>query len=121
MKNKFSLGFFALLISFPVFSAQLVCSGTVEVIAYHANNRLMIQLSSMNVPVFFCNPDAEWVVAGTSYTTGPDTCKTLYSAFLTTKTTKATISSMYFDGDQVPASCNTWATWQNANIRFFSF
>lgn len=49
--------------SFSVASAELVCGGTVDVLAYHANNKLMLKLSNMNVPVFFCSPDSEWVVA----------------------------------------------------------
>ena len=49
-------------ITLPAYSEMLVCSGTVTKLAYHANNKLMLQLSSMDNPVFFCSPDAEWAV-----------------------------------------------------------
>ena len=106
--------------SFSATSAELVCGGTVDVLAYHANNKLMIKLSNMNTPVFFCSPDSEWVVSGTPYKTGPQTCQTLYSTFLAAKLANKTLSSVYFDGDQVPADCNSWGSWANANIRHFA-
>jgi hypothetical protein len=105
--------------SFSAASAELVCGGTVDVLAYHANNKLMLKLSNMNVPVFFCSPDSEWVVAGTPYKTGPQTCQTLYSTFLAAKLAGKSLSSVYFDGEQVPASCNSWGNWSVANIRYF--
>ena len=56
-------------------AGTLVCSNSkVKTVAYHGNNRLMVQLENMNVPVFFCNPDAEWSVSGTTYVMGPETC-----------------------------------------------
>ena len=30
------------------------------------------------------------------------------------------LASVWFDGDQVPATCNSWGTWENANIRHFA-
>lgn len=100
-------------------SAELVCSGTVDILAYHANNKLMIKLSNMNTAVFFCSPDSEWVVSGTPYKTGPQTCQTMYSTFLAAKLAGKTLSSVYFDGDQVPSSCSSWGSWSVANIRHF--
>jgi len=100
------------------FAGTVVCSGTVVVLAYHANNNLMVRLSSMNAPVFFCNPDSNWTVTGTGYTTGPQTCKALYAIFLAAKLTGASFSAVYFDGDSVPAACNAWGPWLSANIRY---
>jgi hypothetical protein len=98
----------------------VVCQGKVDRLSYHANNKLMIKLDSMNQPVFFCSPDTEWSVSGTSYVTGPETCKTMYSTFLAAQMSGKTISSMYFDGDDVSASCSEWGTWKAANIRHFA-
>lgn len=81
----------------------------------------MLKLSSMDNPVFVCNADAEWSVTGTPYTTGPNSCKAMYSTFLTAKATGQAISGMYFDGDDVPTACNSWGTWKSANIRYYSF
>ena len=102
-------------------AGTVVCSGTVNMLAYHSPNKLMLQLSSMDNPVFICNADSDWSVSGTTYTTGPGTCKAMYSTFLAAKSTGKTVSSVYFDGDQVPATCNGWGTWKNANIRYFSY
>jgi hypothetical protein len=105
----------------PCFGASVTCSGTVTRIALHANNTFMLQLSSMNAPVFFCTPEAEFTVPGTSYKTGPQTCKALLAIFLSAKATGAQINNLYFDGDAVPATCNGWASWQSANVRYFDF
>jgi hypothetical protein len=74
----------------------------------------------MNTPVFFCNPETTFSVSGTSYTTGPNTCKQLYATFLAAKLSGATISGMYFDGDAVPATCSSWGAWQSAVIRHYT-
>ncbi|MBQ4890692.1 hypothetical protein J8L86_12600 [Shewanella sp. MMG014] len=119
MKHKLILSVFFASCSLPLSGATLVCSGKVETLSYHAPNKLMIQLSDMNRPVFFCNPDAEWKVTGTSYITGPDTCKTLYATFLAIKMSDKVVESMYFDGAQVPSDCQSWESWNYANIRHF--
>jgi len=122
MKRKVIL--FALVASISVFSGaragELVCSGTVDMISFHANNTYMIKLSSMNVAVFFCSPDGTHSVAGTSYVTGPETCKALIATFLTARETGRNIY-MYFDGTSVPATCNAWGNWTSANIRHFAY
>jgi len=122
MNFKKALLFALLITGYPLVASAntIVCQGKVERLAYHANNRLMIKLESMNQPVFFCSPDSEWVVTGTSHKTGPETCKTMYSTFLAAQMSGKTISSMYFDGDDVPASCSEWGTWKVANIRHFA-
>lgn len=102
-------------------AAALTCSGTIDILSYHAPNKFMIKLSSMNTFVFFCNPDAVWSVPGTVFETGPDACKMMYSTFLTAKAQGKSLESVYFDGDQVPASCNSWASWSVANIRHYVF
>ena len=124
MKNKLSGLATGCLLTASInssYAATVVCSGKVETLAYHASNKLMIKLSSMNAPVFFCSPDSEWVVTGTSAKTGPETCQALYATFLSAKVSGETIKNMYFDGDQVPAACNSWASWQSANIRHFLY
>ncbi len=119
MKTKIILGTFFAIASFSAHSASLYCSGEVEELAYHGNNKLMIKLSSMNRPVFFCSPDAEWTVPGTGYKTGKETCKTLYSTFLSAKISKTPIKTMLFDGDAVPATCSAWEPWKAASIRYY--
>lgn len=101
------------------FAGTVVCGGTVVQLAYHANNSFMLRLSSMNAPVFFCNPDSNWTVTGAGgYATGPQTCKTLYATFLAAKLTGKSFGAVYFDGDSVPAACNAWGPWLSANIRY---
>jgi hypothetical protein len=102
-------------------AAELVCSGTVEEISYHANDQMMIRLSSMNAFVFVCNTEITWSVAGTGYVTGPKTCAAMYSTFLAAKLSGKPINSMYFDGADVPTTCNGWGSWKNANIRHYRF
>lgn len=124
MKRKLVLLAFAAATTFAFSGAragELTCSGTVEAISFHANNTFMVRLSSMNTAVFFCNPDTTFTVAGTSYTTGPETCKALIAMFLTARETGKTIQSLYFDGASVPATCNGWGNWASANIRHFSY
>lgn len=114
----------AMLAIVPVLSANagsLSCSGTVAEISYHANDKLMIRLSSMNTIVSFCNPSATWTVAGTSYTTSAETCKAIYSAFLSAKASGTTVTGMYMDGADVPADCNSFPAWASVNIRHFRF
>jgi hypothetical protein len=116
--------FAAVVASAMVNSAQagtVVCGGTITYLAFHAPNTFMIQMSSMNTPVFFCNPEATFSVTGTTYTTGPNTCKTLYASFLAVKASGGSIAGIYFDGDDTPATCDAWGAWKSANIRYFAF
>ncbi len=105
--------------SMSCYAADLVCSGKVEELSYHANNKFMLKLSSMNRAVFFCNPDSEWSVSGASYKTGPETCKMMYSTFLAAKTSGKEIKSVYFDGNEKPNSCSEFEPWSSVNIRYF--
>lgn len=111
----------ATLLSFQVNAATVACTGTVEELSYHASNQLMIRLSSMNTPVYICNPSSEWVVPGTAYRTSAETCRVLYSTFLTARVSGIPIRNLYFDGDDVPATCDTWGSWKSANIRHYKF
>lgn len=107
------------LLAGQVSAGEIVCYGKVEVLSYHAPDQMMIKLSGMNTSVLFCSPDNRWSVPGTSYTTGPETCKTLYSVFLAAKLSGKILESVYFDGDGTPANCNSFASWTRLNIRHF--
>src|SRR6185503_12373754 len=105
-------------------AGTVVCGGTVETLSFHATNtggQLMIKLSSMNVPVYFCDPDNPFSASGSGYTVSPATCKALYATFLSAKVSGLPINNMYFDGDAVPATCGVWANWQSANVRHYLY
>lgn len=103
-------------------AGTLVCSNSkVKTVAYHGNNRLMVQLENMNVPVFFCNPDAEWSVSGTTYVMGPETCKAVFSIFLSAKASGKPVTRIHFDGDDVPETCDGWESWKSASIRYVNY
>jgi len=121
MKKFFSSLCLGALLSANSMAGTVVCSGHVQTLSYHANNKLMIKLDTMNEAVFFCSPESEWSVSGTVYVTGAETCKVLYSTFLAAKMSGRPVNGMYFDGDQVPASCDAWTRWSAANIRYFHF
>jgi hypothetical protein len=109
----------AMLCSASAFSGTVVCSGTVVRVAQHANNNLMVQLSSMNAPVFICNIETNWTVSATTFSTGPNMCKALLAMFLEAKATDTTINNLYFDGDAVPTTCTGWANCTSAFVRYF--
>jgi hypothetical protein len=109
------------LCSTPALAGEVICGGTIESLAYHASNSFMIKLSSMNTPVFFCNPEQTWTVPGTTGETGPESCKLMYATFLAAKTMKTSFGGIYFDGDSVPTSCDKWESWKVANIRYYEF
>jgi len=112
----------ALLYSINASAGSLACSGTVDTVAYHANDRLMVKLSSMNTPVFFCNPNQEWSVAGASgKVMNAETCKAVFSMFLSARATREHITRVDFDGDNVPTSCSNFANWQAVYIRYVNY
>ena len=119
MLRKILAAALALTTAAQTHAATVVCDGTVEQLAFHANGQLMLRLSSMNAPVFFCSPDSDWVVAGAGYVTAPGSCKTMYATFLSARLTGKPIAGIYFDGNEVPASCTGWPAWTRANIRYF--
>jgi hypothetical protein len=118
--GQVALAFSALFCS-ASFAGSVTCSGTVEAISFHASNTFMVRLSSMNTTVFFCSPDSTFSVVGTTYTTGPETCKALVALFIAARESGRTIQALYFDGDSVPATCDGWSNWSSANIRHFSY
>lgn len=107
------------LTSGSAFAAETVCEGTVDQLSYHADNSFMVKLSGMNTAVLFCNPDAVWTASGTPYKTGPETCKMLYSTFLTAQMSGAKLTAVYFDGDDSKGNCQTFPAWAKVNIRHF--
>ncbi|AZZ95774.1 hypothetical protein [Pseudoalteromonas sp. R3] len=112
-----------ILLAFPFlsFAGTLQCSGTVDKIGLHAPDRVMLKLSSMNKAVFICNTNAEWSVSGTPYTTSAQTCNALLSMLLYAKSTNTDMGHVWFDGNDVPTSCNGWEDWKSANIRHFLY
>lgn len=112
----------SLLFSTNLFAGTLACSGTVDTVAYHGNDKLMVKLSSMNTPVFFCNPNAQWSVSGASgRVMSAETCKTVFSMFLTAKASKQHITKIHFDGDNVPTSCSAFTSWSDVFIRYVNY
>lgn len=125
MKNLLkSLGMAAVVAisSSNVNAATLVCSGTVTELAYHAPGVLYVRLSGMNTFVGICSTDANWGPPGSlSGNTTPAACKTIYGTLLFAKQAGTVVSSMYFDRDELPASCSAFTSWTNVNLRFVHF
>lgn len=112
----------SLIFSLNVQAGDLICSGKVETIAYHGNDRLMVKLDSMNVPVFFCNPNVEWTAPGaTGQVMGPETCKAVFSILLSARVTGEKINRIHFDGDSVPENCDEFVSWQRVFIRYINY
>lgn len=111
------------LFSSVAFGANVTCSGKVTTIAYHtgAGGGFMLQLDSMNVPVFICSVDDVWTKPGASHSTQPDSCQTMISVFMTAKATDQPLDQVVFDGDDVPATCDGWESWKYANVMYFQF
>jgi len=122
MKKKFVLSIVVFMLSSVSYAEGTVtCAGTVDKIQYHIPGVYYLKLSSMNQAVAFCSSESNWAPAGESRTITPETCKQLYSTFLSAKMAGKEFSVVYFDGDDVPTSCNTWGDWKSASVRFFSF
>lgn len=119
-KNTLSL-IFVLVVSGNSFAGTLQCSGKVEQIGMHANDRIMLRLTSMNTPVFICSTTSSWKPSGSSYSTSPETCKALLSMFLTAKATGVDMGDVWMDGDDATESCSTFGNWKSVNIRHFLF
>ena len=109
------------LASFSARAGTVVCSGAIEQVHMHASKMMMIKLSGMNTSVFFCRPDQAWSPAGANQSTSPEMCRTLVSLFMAGKLAGKSVVGMYFDGDEVPADCNSWGNWKSANIRYFQW
>jgi len=101
-------------------AATVVCSGTIDTLQFDATatgGEFSIKLSSMNIPVYFCDPDNSFAAPGSGYSISATTCRSLYATFLAAKVSGTPVANMYFDGSEVPATCDGWAAWQQANIR----
>jgi len=126
MRAKASLAILTVLITIvvPVQAATVVCSGTIDTLQFDATSSgsgyFSIKLSSMNVAVYFCDPTNPWSAPG-GYTISRDACRALYATFLAAKVSGIPVTNMYFDGTDVPATCDAWLTWQSANIRHYLF
>jgi hypothetical protein len=128
MNTKASLSVLAALLALtvtaPVQAATVVCSGTIDWLQFDATSTgglFSIKLSSMNVAVYFCDPDNSFTGAGSGYSISAATCRSLYATFLAAKVSGTPVTNMYFDGSSVPATCDGWAAWQSANIRHYYF
>ena len=126
MFKKVSLVFILILLSNFSYGGTLRCGGKVEYVGMSGgkleNNRIIVQLSSMNRSVAICSPEKNWEVAG-SYVTGPEMCKSLLSMLMAAKATGSEVikSGVVFDGPDVPEDCNSWESHSSANIRYLSY
>lgn len=112
----------SLLFSTNLYAGTLACDGTVETVAYHSNDKLMVKLSSMNTPVFFCNPSAQWTAPGAAgRVMSAETCKTVFSMFLTAKASNQHITKVHFDGDNVPSSCSMFVSYSEVFVRYVNY
>jgi len=119
---KKSIVLSTLVMSLNSFAGTLTCDGTVETVAYHGNNQLMVKLSSMNRPVIFCNPGENWVLSGEpNRVMSAETCKTLFSMFLSARATKEKLTTVTFDGPDVPSSCNGFGNYKKVFIRYVNY
>lgn len=120
MKSRYLLLAGLLAVSSAAQAGTIVCSGKVAALSYHSPDKMMVRLEGMNTAVFFCSPDKLWSVPGTPYTTGPETCKTMYSTFLSAQMAGKRIESLYLDGDGTPATCDSFPNWASYNVRHYS-
>ncbi|WP_419812034.1 hypothetical protein [Bacterioplanoides sp.] len=103
------------------YAETVLCKGKVDKIGFHASNLLMLKLSSMNTGVIICNTEEEFTVPGTGHSTGPEMCKALLSMLMHAKAAQIDMGTVWFDGDNVPADCESWKPWAHANIRHFMY
>jgi hypothetical protein len=124
MKGKLVASIFAAvsLMSGAASAGSITCSGTVELISFHAPDRFMVRLSSMDMPVFFCTTNATWSISGAGgFTTSPETCRAFVAMFIAARESGRSFGGIWLDGDDAPASCNAWGSWKSANIRHFLY
>ena len=119
MKKMKLLVLFIAIWAIPAMAGTVVCSGTVLTVAYDTPDRVMLRLSSMDAPVYICSLSSVWSVAGSTNTTDPATCRAFFDMLLSAQALGATVTSMYFDGDSVPAACDQWGAWKTASVRYF--
>jgi hypothetical protein len=100
-------------------AGTVVCEGTVQELTLHQPGLVGLRLSSMSAPIFICRIDAEQSVPGAAPTSAAN-CKAMYASLLAAKLSGTVVHSAYFDGDQVPASCNTAQPWTYVSLRYFT-
>jgi hypothetical protein len=100
-------------------AGTVVCSGTVDRIAFHSSDKVMLKLSSMDAEVFICSLSSVWANSEGSDTTDPATCRAMFDMLLSAKALGTPVNSMYFDGVDVPTACDQWGAWKSAHIRYF--
>lgn len=121
LKKILVVTFISLFSISSAFAGTLQCPGKVAQIGMHANDKIMLRLTSMNTPVFICSMSERWEVSGASYKTTVEMCKAIFSMFLTAKTTGAEMGDVWMDGDDVGDSCTSFKSWGKVNIRHFMF
>ena len=108
----------------PTQAATVVCSGTIDTLQFDATSTgsgyFSIKLGTMNVAVYFCDPTNSFSAPG-GYAISPEACRALYATVLAAKVSGIPVTNMYFDGTEVPATCDGWVQWQSANIRHYLF
>lgn len=100
-------------------AATIVCEGTIVDLTIHQPGLVGLRLSSMSSPMYICRVDAEYRPLGAD-SISPATCKTMYAGLLAAKYSNATVRAAYFDGDQVPASCDTTQSGAQVFLRHFA-
>ncbi len=101
-------------------AGALYCNGQILELAYHQPGNLIIRTAGMNYGVVICSVNNEWVVPGSlAGNTSVSACKTMYATFLAAKLSGTPLGQLLFDGDSVPATCNSFAPWTNVNVRYF--
>jgi hypothetical protein len=113
--KKIIISVAALTTPFFAHATTLTCDGTVDMVSLHQPGFVGVKLSSMNAEAFVCRIDADYTPAGAA-TISPAMCKTIYAGLLSAKANKWDVTSVWFDGDQVPTSCTAWAGGFNSQV-----
>lgn len=98
-------------------AGSIGCGGNIDMLVIHQPGLVGIKLSSMNTYVFVCSLDVTVTPAGAG-SIQPSTCKAIYAALLGAKLQNKSINDLIFDGDGVPASCDTWPGFSQVFLRF---
>lgn len=101
-------------------AGTVVCEGTVEDLKFHQPGLVGLRLSSMNASMWVCSMNENFTPPGASTIT-PSACKAMYASLLAAKLSNSTLTGVYFDGDQVPTSCNTVQIGSSVYLRHFEF
>lgn len=99
-------------------AGTVVCEGAVEDLGIHQPGLVALRLSSMNMPFYVCNINADYRPAGAD-NISPATCKAIYASLLAAKHNNVIVRLAHFDGDQAPASCSTVQPGSQVYLRYF--